>query len=68
MQDSVIGVCVAAGNLASPAISEATALPSSSSAGPMDKKGDELRQPVMRMAKPFELRAARSSRCEESLR
>jgi hypothetical protein len=68
MEHSVIGVCVAAGNLASPAISEATTLPYWSSAGPMDKNGDELRQPVMRMAKPFELRAARSSRCEESLR
>jgi hypothetical protein len=68
MEHSITGACVAAGNLASPAISEATALPYSSSAGPMDKNGNELRQPVMRMAKPFELRAARSSRCEEARR
>jgi hypothetical protein len=67
MEHSVIGVCVAAGNLASPAISEA-ALPHSSSAVPMDKNGAGLRQAVTRMAKLFDLRAARSSRCEEPLR
>jgi hypothetical protein len=60
--------CAAAGNLASPAFSEAATLPCSSSAGPMGRNGSELRQPVTTVAKPFELRAARSSRCEESLR
>jgi hypothetical protein len=61
--------CAAAGNLASPALSEAARLPcSSSAAGPMGRNGGELRQPVTTVAKPYELRAARSSRCEESLR
>jgi hypothetical protein len=60
--------CAAAGNLASPAFSEAARLPCSSSAGPMGRNGGELRQPVTTVAKPYELRAARSSRCEESLR
>jgi hypothetical protein len=65
MEHSVIGACVAAENLGNLATSEATVLPYSSSRGPIDKGGDKLR---LRMAKPFELRAARSSRCEESLR
>jgi hypothetical protein len=60
--------CAAAGNLASPAFSEAATHLCSSSAGPMGRNGGELRPPVTRVAKPYELRAARSSRCEESLR
>ena len=31
------------------------------------QNGGDLRQPVMRVAKRYELRAVRSSRCEESL-
>jgi hypothetical protein len=34
----------------------------------MGRNADELRQPVMGMAKLFALRAARYSRCEEALR
>ena len=63
----VTGACAAAGNLASLAFSEVAMLPYSSSAVPMGRNAGELRQPVMGMAKLFELRAARSSRCEESL-
>jgi hypothetical protein len=58
--------CAAAGT--SPAFSEAATLPCSSSAGPMGRNGGELRPPVTRVAKPYKLRAARPSRCEESLR
>ncbi len=58
----------AAGNFAGPALSEAATLPCSSSAGPMGRNGGELRQRVTTVAKPYELRAARSSRCEGSLR
>ena len=39
-----------------------------SSAGPTGRNGGELGQPVMSIAKRFELGAARSGRCEESLR
>jgi hypothetical protein len=53
--------------LASPAFSEAATLPCSS-AGPMGRNGGELRQHVTKVAKPHELRAARSRRCKESLR
>jgi hypothetical protein len=60
--------CAAAGNLASPACSEAATLPCSSSAVPMDRAGRELRQHVTRVARPYELRGARSSRCAESRR
>jgi hypothetical protein len=60
--------CGAAGNLASPAFSKAAALPCSSPAGPMGRNGGELRSPVTRVAKRYELRAARSSRWEEALR
>jgi hypothetical protein len=60
--------CAAAGNLAGPAFSEAATLPCSSSFGPMGRNGGELRPPGMRAAKRYELRAARSSRWEESLR
>jgi hypothetical protein len=35
---------------------------------PHGQNGGELRQPVTRVAKRYELRAARSGRCEESLR
>jgi len=35
--------------------------------GPMGRNGGELRQRVTRVARPYELRAARSSRCEGSL-
>jgi hypothetical protein len=35
---------------------------------PNGRNGGELRQPVTRVAKPYELRAARSSRCERLLR
>jgi hypothetical protein len=59
--------CAAAGNLASPAFPEAATLPCSSSAGPMGGNGGELRQRVTRVAEPYELRATRSSRCEEAL-
>jgi hypothetical protein len=68
MEHSVTGARAAARNLANLAISEATALPYLPSAGPMDKNGDELRQPVMENGEAVELRAGRSSRCEESLR
>ena len=57
--------CAAARNLASAACSEAATHPCSSSAVPIDRTGRELRQHVTRVAKPYELRAAR---CEESLR
>ncbi len=60
--------CAAPGNLVSPTISEAATLPCSSSAGPTDRNGGELSQPVTRVAKPYELRAARSSPHEEALR
>ena len=60
--------CAAAGKLASPAFSQAATLPCSSSAGPMGRNGGELRQRVTRVAPPYELRAARSSRWEEALR
>jgi hypothetical protein len=60
--------CAAAGDLASPALSESATLPCSLSAGPMARNGDELRQHVTRVAKRYELRAARSSRWEEALR
>jgi hypothetical protein len=60
--------CAAAGNLASPTLSEAATLPCSLSAGPMARNGDELRQHVTRVGKRYELHAARSSPCEESLR
>ncbi len=60
--------CAAAGNLASPAFSEAATIPCSSSDGPMGRNGGELRPHVTRVAKPYELSAARFSRCEESLR
>jgi hypothetical protein len=55
-------------NLAGPACLEAATLPCSSSAVPMDRTGRELRQHVTSVAKPYELRAALTSRCEESLR
>jgi hypothetical protein len=58
----------AAGNLASPAFSEAATLPCTSSVGPMRRNVGELSQPVTRVAKRYELRAARSSRWEEALR
>ena len=67
MEHSVIGACAAAGNIASPAL-EAARFPYLSSAGPTGRDGGELRQPVMGMAKLFELGAAHSSRSEESLR
>jgi hypothetical protein len=35
---------------------------------PNGQNGGELMQPLMRPAKPYELRAARSGRCEELLR
>ena len=60
--------CTAAGNVASLAFSEAATPPCSSSVGTMDGNGGETRQRVTRVAKPHELRAASSSRCEESLR
>ena len=59
--------CSAAGNLASPAFSEAATLPCLSSAGPMGRNGSQPCQHVTRVAKLSELGAARSSRCEESL-
>ena len=58
----------AAGNLVSPAMSEAATLPCSSSAGPMGRNGGERSQPVTRLAKPYELRAACSGPREEALR
>ncbi len=60
--------CAAPGNLANPAPSEAATLPCSSSADPMGRNGGELRQPVTRVAKRNELRAARSGRREEARR
>jgi hypothetical protein len=60
--------CAAAGNLASPAFSEAATLPCSSSAAPVGTNSGELRPHVTRVTKPYELRAACSSRCGESLR
>jgi hypothetical protein len=60
--------CAVANNLASPAVSDAVTLPCLSSAGPPGRDGGELSQPVTRLAKPHELRAARFSRCEGSLR
>lgn len=56
----------AAGNLAGPAFSRAAMSACSSPAGP--SRNGEQRQPLTRVAKPHELRAVRSSRCEESLR
>jgi hypothetical protein len=67
MDHPVIGACAAAGNFASPALPEAATLPYLSSAGLMGRNAHVLRQPVMGMAKLFELRAS-SSRCEETLR
>jgi hypothetical protein len=58
----------AAGNLASPAFSEAATLRCSLSAGSMGSNGGELSQPVTRMANRYELRPARSSRRERTLR
>jgi hypothetical protein len=55
-------------NPLSPAFSQVAMLACSSSAGPMGRNGGDLRQPVMRVAKRYEIRAARSSRCEEWLR
>jgi hypothetical protein len=60
--------CAAAGDLASPTFSEAATLPCSSSVGPMGRNGGELSQPVTRVAKRYEICAARSSRWEEALR
>jgi hypothetical protein len=60
--------CGAAGNLASPAFAEAATLPCMASVGPMGRNGGGLSQPVTRVAKRYELRAARSSRWEEALR
>jgi hypothetical protein len=60
--------CVAAANFASRAFSEPAMLACPLSAGPTGKNGGELRQPLTRVAKPYELRAARSTRCEEWLR
>jgi hypothetical protein len=68
VEHSVIGACAAAGNLASPALSEAATFPYSSLTGPMSTNGSELRQHVVKAAKLFEVRAARCSRCEETLR
>jgi hypothetical protein len=59
--------CAAAGNLASPAFSEAATLPCSSSADPMGRNDGDLSHPVTTLANPYELRAARSSRCEGAL-
>jgi hypothetical protein len=53
---------------ASPAFSQAAMFACSPSAGPLGRNGGEPRQPGMRVAKRYEPRAARSSRCEESLR
>jgi len=55
-------------NTASPAFSQAAILVCSSSAGAMGRNGGELKQPVTRVAKRHELRAARSSRCAGVLR
>jgi hypothetical protein len=60
--------CAAPADLASPAFSEAATLPCSSSAGSMGRNGDLPRHHLTRVAKLYELRAARSSCCEESLR
>jgi hypothetical protein len=60
--------CTAARNVASLAFSEAATPPCPSSVGTMDGNGGEPRQRATRVAKPHELRAAPSSRCEESLR
>src|ERR1700737_422525 len=49
---------------ASPAFLQA-ALACSSSDCPIGRKSGKLRQPEMRVAKRYELRAARSSRCKE---
>ena len=57
-----------AGNLGAMFSDAAAMLAYSSSAGLMGRNGGELRQPVMRVAKRYKLRAAPSSRCEESLR
>ena len=56
--------CAAAGNLTSPAFSEAATLVVSR---PYGANGGELRQRVTTVAKPYELRAARSSRREGAL-
>jgi hypothetical protein len=53
---------------ASPTFSQGAILACSLSAGPMGRNGGELSQPVARVGKRYELRAARPSRCEESLR
>jgi hypothetical protein len=57
---------------ASPALSafnsQAAMFACSPSACPMGGNGGEPRQPGMRVAKRYELRAARSSRCEGALR
>jgi hypothetical protein len=52
----------------SPAFSQAAMFVCSASAGPMSRNDGELRQPGMGVAKRYELRAARSSHCEEALR
>lgn len=58
----------ATGSLVSPAVSEAATLPCALSVGPMGGNGGERRQQATRVAKPYELRAARSSRRDEALR
>jgi hypothetical protein len=69
VQRSVTGATpgAAAGNLAGPAFSQAAMFVCSSSAGPTGRNGEQ-RQPLTRVAKPHELRAVRSNRCEESIR
>jgi hypothetical protein len=59
--------CAATGSLASAAVSEAATLPCALSAHPMGGNGGERRQQATRVAKPYELRAARSSRRDEAL-
>jgi hypothetical protein len=58
----------AAGNLASPAFSEVATLPRSSPAGSMGSNGGELSHSLTSSAKRYELRAARSSRFDGTLR
>ena len=60
--------CAATGSLASPVFSEAATLSCALSAHPMGGNGGERRQQATRVPKPYELRAARSSRREEALR
>jgi hypothetical protein len=67
MEHSVIVARAAAESLVWLAFSEAATLPCSSSAGQRAENGGERRQPLTRVAKLFERRAVRSSRCEESL-